>query len=486
MKSLNFNFPKPILSLLVAIGTLVLSLLPARGLGQSNEKDIAEIRSNYETLKILTQTKYGKDAANYISDNSFDYFGSLNDKVKGADSTQIVRHNYFDKFLILGMRHCLPKDSLMKLSTGKDFFISAVNIGLLEIGEESELNFDDAVISNDYAKVHPSAYGMSLPTVYYEFRKENGRWKLDYSSLLPSVNMSLQMLTKMAGLNETENILSSLEEISGSKPTNEIWKPLDTSSKTLEIVFLLAWSLIYIIIIIATYKTAKRKNRNTVGWIIAAIFFHLFALLAILILKPKSLLELHGGYDSVAYTDPKLKGIKGWLLIFLVLIIVVHPSFLIWRWTNLLDAKSQSYSQMYNNPTPMAIQIAAAYAQHFYVSTVVTVVILLVSIITTLLVVKKKHYAPRWAKIYVVIFTACMIVVFFMDSGVKYQILQVQSFLLPPDPTESGKIFGTFFLQIILSLTLLILWLRYFKKSVRVRQTFQKAQEVAIQQKIEN
>jgi len=456
---------------------MVITLLPTRGVGQDNEKNIAEIKSNFETLKILTQTKYGKDAAGYISNNSFDYFGSLNDKLKRADSTQIVKQNYFDKFLILGMRHCLPKDSLMKLSTGKDFFIAAVNNGLLEIGEESELNFDDAVIKNDYAKVHPSAYGRFLPNVYYEFRKENGKWKLDYSSLLPYVNMGLQMAMKIARINETESILSSLEEITGRKPTNEIWKPLDTSSKTLEVVSLLVLTLIYVIIIFITYKTARKKNQNVGGWVIAAIFLHLFALLAILILKPKSLLELHGGYDNVTYTDPKLKGIKGWLLFFLVLIIVVHPSFLIWRWMELLDAKSQSYSQMCDNPTPMTIQITAAYSQHFYVSTVVTIVILLVSIITTLSVFKKKHYAPRWAKIYIIVFTLCMIIVFFMDLAVRYQILQVSSFLLPPDSTELGKIFGIFFLQIVLSFTLLTLWLKYFKKSVRVRQTFQKATE---------
>jgi hypothetical protein len=453
-----------------------LLLFSSSSLAQDEEKTFAEIDSCFKSFKSYTQTKHGAEATNYITNNSFDYFEKILVQAKRADRSQVITMDYFDRYLILGSRHSIGKSSLMKMSSGKELFVAAVNHGLLEMNETLELSFDDPLINNNYAKVHPKAFGLDLlhSMIDIEFRKENRKWKLDYAAMIPGFNIGLPIIAKMTKMNESEFILSILEGITGRKPTQDIWEPIGSAANNWDAIKLAMFGLLYILSLFGVYRIAKWKNLNILAWMISAVFFHLFVLLTIIFIKPKSYLEQQLGSAIPIPPDPKLEGIKGWLLVFSILLILVHPAFLIRRLIETVDITNGAISMASQDPTPPNIHIAAIYNQNLYIYIAVFIVIIILTIITFISILKRKSYAVLWSKIYVWSFGVLMIIIFYWDAATWYGIEKMSSLFYGVDKDAFSKITTRMAIQIVLSLAFLLLWDGYFRKSVRTRQTFQK------------
>jgi hypothetical protein len=59
----------------------------------------------------------------------------------------------------------------------------------------------------------------------FRFTKEDERWKIDLTALMPVADQAMSMLIKKQGLDEDAFIVSLIEAVSGNKVLPVIWQP---------------------------------------------------------------------------------------------------------------------------------------------------------------------------------------------------------------------------------------------------------------------
>ena len=57
------------------------------------------------------------------------------------------------------------------------------------------------------------------------YKKENDNWRFDLTQILMNTEIPMKAAAEQVGMEENEFIFAMLETISGSKPTEELWKP---------------------------------------------------------------------------------------------------------------------------------------------------------------------------------------------------------------------------------------------------------------------
>jgi hypothetical protein len=62
-------------------------------------------------------------------------------------------------------------------------------------------------------------------TLKYRFTKEDGRWKIDLTALMPIADQAMSVLIKNEGLDEDTFIINLIELVSGKKAAPTIWQP---------------------------------------------------------------------------------------------------------------------------------------------------------------------------------------------------------------------------------------------------------------------
>ena len=109
--------------------------------------------------------------------------------------------------------------------TGESLFVHAVNQGW--IGKESVINNDigDITVSGTHATgVHVSE-GKASPFKWV-FSLENGKWRLDLTSMMPIGDQALKQVIRESGFSEDEFLTTVLESVSGKKVADTVWDPL--------------------------------------------------------------------------------------------------------------------------------------------------------------------------------------------------------------------------------------------------------------------
>lgn len=198
-----------------------LTLLTILTFGQSDGELVKKSFDNYKKSILQGQ---GEEAIKYVNSKTTDYYDKeLNLAIYG-DSATINDLAIIDKLTVFIARHKIPNHELIKMN-GKEFFIYAVNNGMIGKNSVMTTQVGDVTIKDNVAHGQMISNGQKTP-LFFEFSKESTEWKVDLTSIFPPTNIALGKMLEQQGLSDNEFIFQTLEALTGRKVTDDIWKPL--------------------------------------------------------------------------------------------------------------------------------------------------------------------------------------------------------------------------------------------------------------------
>ena len=204
--------------LILMISALFINTTPAQN------TEAAQVKKTFDSYKTAILNDKAEKALETIDSRTLKYYTEILDAVKMADSSKITSMSLIDKITILSVRARATKDEII-LMKGHDLFLFAIKNGM--VGKDGVINnsVGDVTVNKNFAKGQLLVNGKKAP-LYFHFYKENGKWKIDLTSLFPMSNVVLKKMIEESGKPEDEYIMMLLEAITGIKQSSEIWKPV--------------------------------------------------------------------------------------------------------------------------------------------------------------------------------------------------------------------------------------------------------------------
>lgn len=198
-----------------------LILLTVIAFGQNESELVKNSFNNYKKSILEGQ---GKEAIRYVNSKTIDYYDNELDLAINGDSSTISQLGVMDKLTVFIARHRIPKKDLVDM-TGKDFFIYAVDNGMIGKNSVITTQIGDVNVEGNFANGQMISNGQKTP-LYFQFSKENNEWKVDLTSIFPPTNMALTKMLSDQGLSDNDFIFQTLESLTGRKVAKDIWRPL--------------------------------------------------------------------------------------------------------------------------------------------------------------------------------------------------------------------------------------------------------------------
>jgi hypothetical protein len=189
---------------------------------QNQEELVQEAYNNYKSA-ILNDK--GEEAVNYVDSRTIKYYGDILETVKSADKARINSLSLLDKLMVLIIRHKVPKEDILSFD-GKQLLIFAIKNGMVGKSSVSNNSIGEVIIDKEFAKGQYISNGKTT-NVSLHFYKEEGQWKIDLTSIFGIANLAFKQMIDKSGEDEDVVIFSVLESMTGKKPTEEIWQPIN-------------------------------------------------------------------------------------------------------------------------------------------------------------------------------------------------------------------------------------------------------------------
>jgi hypothetical protein len=199
-----------------------LLLLTFHAFAQKGDEKL--VRAAFDSYKSSILNDKGEEAVKYVDSRTVKYYSDILDLVKNADAEKIEQLPILDKLMVFSIRHRASKEEILSFD-GKGLLVYAIKKGMVAKNSVANNSIGEVVIEGDFAKGKFVANGKETP-LYFHFYKEENQWKVDLTSLFPVANAAVKKMADDSGQGESEYILSLLEMITGKKPAEEIWNPI--------------------------------------------------------------------------------------------------------------------------------------------------------------------------------------------------------------------------------------------------------------------
>ncbi len=207
---------KTILCVLLTISTLSM-------VGQTAEKNL--IQKTFDDYKSAILNDEPERALSVIDSRTKNYYVQLLKEIKTGDSVRINSLSIIDKITVLGIRSMATKDEIRKMKE-TDAFAYAVKKGMVGKNSVSNNSIGEITVDKSFAKAQIMTGSEPTP-LYFNFYKEDGKWKMDLTALFPVTNIALKNMVAESGKTENEFLFNILEALRGRKVTSEIWQPVE-------------------------------------------------------------------------------------------------------------------------------------------------------------------------------------------------------------------------------------------------------------------
>jgi len=189
---------------------------------QGNEETLVKKAFNGYKTSILNDK--GEEAVSYVDSRTIKYYSEILELVKHADSLKVENSSVLDKLMIFSIRHRTAKEDILSFD-GKSLLIYAIKSGMVGKNSVADISIDDITVNDDFAKGQLVSKEQKLP-FYFNFYKEEGRWKINLTSLFTISTSAIKKMADDSGMNQNEYLFTLLEITTGKKPGSEIWKPI--------------------------------------------------------------------------------------------------------------------------------------------------------------------------------------------------------------------------------------------------------------------
>ena len=185
------------------------------------EADVRACFGNYRTAILAEE---GQEALRFVDRRTLDYYGRILDIALRGNRETVAGLSTINKLMVLILRHRIPLDSLKEM-TAESLFIHAAEHGWVGKNDVIANELGKVVVFGTYALAVHISVGQESP-FQYRFEKEDGRWKLDLTSIMPVVDQCFKQVIRESGLPEDEYLFSLIESDSGRKVSDTIWDPI--------------------------------------------------------------------------------------------------------------------------------------------------------------------------------------------------------------------------------------------------------------------
>ena len=106
-----------------------------------------------------------------------------------------------------------------------DAFLFAIKNGMVGKNGVVDASIGQVIVDTTFAKGKLISAGKES-SIYFNFYKEAGIWKLDLTALFLLSNQALKKMIEATGKSENDLLIEILESLTGKKVGSDIWKPI--------------------------------------------------------------------------------------------------------------------------------------------------------------------------------------------------------------------------------------------------------------------
>ncbi|MCC6370927.1 MAG: hypothetical protein IT236_07985 [Bacteroidia bacterium] len=188
-----------------------------------------EVRNAYDAYKTAILNGDGEGTSKLVSSNTMQYYGTLLDMVLTADSNKLMLEGLLEKFTVLAIRQTVDWGRLRAMS-GKELFVYAIENGM--IGKDAaKTSIGNIEYKNDNLVIGEILKDGIPTNVYTDFKREDGKWRVNFQTLLKANEKSLRNMMQQPGLTENECLLAFFKSVFGVAPSREMWLPVKAYNK---------------------------------------------------------------------------------------------------------------------------------------------------------------------------------------------------------------------------------------------------------------
>ncbi|WP_336513834.1 hypothetical protein [Pollutibacter soli] len=191
-------------------------------LGQTAEGKA--VKECFEKYKAAIMNDKGEDAANWVDQNTINYYSSVLAKVRNADSATVDQLSLLDKLMVFSIRHRARVEEI-KTMDGKGLIVYAIKNGMVGKNSVARNSIGDITINGKKAKGQVLVNDEKTP-LYFEFNKEYEVWKMDLTSIFPVSEKAFRGMIDESGETENEFLFRVLKMLTNRDVTGDIWKPV--------------------------------------------------------------------------------------------------------------------------------------------------------------------------------------------------------------------------------------------------------------------
>lgn len=182
-------------------------------------------RESFSAYRTALLADDGTAAAQQVTEGTFDYFEEMTRVAVCGSAEEVVALEVINRMQVILFRHRVPLDQLVSMS-GRDMFVYAVDHGWVGKGGMTSTELGEISQSGDHATATLLVNGEPAPGATFDFKKEQGSWKLDVVSALASGNAVLEQMARQQGVGENMLITALVTRVSGSAPRRGIFEPV--------------------------------------------------------------------------------------------------------------------------------------------------------------------------------------------------------------------------------------------------------------------
>ena len=191
-------------------------------------EDAAEIRRVFEAYRTALASGAGQEAAALVDEDTFSYFEQLKRLALEGGEDAVRSRPFVDRLLVVSMRQAVSRSELEGLELG-GLMNKALSEGWISPQTVAQLDIGEVEVDGDFAtatavSLNPMVSFEEGDPMLYEFKREQGRWRFAFSSLVASLNRLVEEFTAELGTDQDDLIFLLVQNLTGRPVLPEVWQ----------------------------------------------------------------------------------------------------------------------------------------------------------------------------------------------------------------------------------------------------------------------
>ncbi len=183
----------------------------------------SQVKDVFKDVRDAVNKQQGDVAVTLVTVSTLTYYEKMRILALVGTAEHVRTQPLADQMQILTLRHNIEPELLLNMD-GRELFIYLIDHDLFDRTAFSRIKAGDITVAGYEAEVQVTRKGMKSK-VNFEFKNENGAWRLDMKNLIAMGNIIIRQLAREKNLKDHEVMTVLLEEKSGRTPSLAIWVP---------------------------------------------------------------------------------------------------------------------------------------------------------------------------------------------------------------------------------------------------------------------